>query len=161
MEVRVNCEQNSLLYLVRPRRTGACHTKDAEGATRPSCYYRKVTWTPQEKSEAPVTEVISKCTTLEPLWCTDAPGVKRVSNQLAKSSLRYSSGKKGDRVCVGIELCQKRAYISVYSECAYTYLSTYLLSEVVRLERRTHCPLCMFGACSDTRREDWIFLEKL
>ena len=67
VEVRVNCEQNSLLYLVRPRRTGACHTKDAEGATRPSCYYRKVTWTPQEKSEAPVTEVISKCTTLEPL----------------------------------------------------------------------------------------------
>lgn len=127
VEVRVNCEQNSLLYLVRPRRTGACHTKDAEGATRPSCYYRKVTWTPQEKSEAPVTEVISKCTTLEPLWCTDAPEVKRVSNQLAKSSLKYSSGKKGDligaRVCVGIELCQK--YISVYSESVYTYLSIF------------------------------------
>merc|ERR1719166_742268 len=41
-EVRVNCEQNSLLYLVRPRATGACHTRTACGATRPSCYYRKL-----------------------------------------------------------------------------------------------------------------------
>lgn len=29
--VLVNCEQNSLLYLVRPRRTGACHTRDHRG----------------------------------------------------------------------------------------------------------------------------------
>merc|ERR1719330_425027 len=42
VEVRVNCEQNSLLYLVRPRRTGACHTRDASGLTRVSCYYRKL-----------------------------------------------------------------------------------------------------------------------
>ena len=42
MEVRVNCEQNSLLYLVRPRRTGACHTKGPDGVSRPSCYYRRV-----------------------------------------------------------------------------------------------------------------------
>lgn len=42
LEVRVNCEQNSLLYLVRPRRTGACHTKDASGASRRSCYYRRL-----------------------------------------------------------------------------------------------------------------------
>ena len=27
IEIRVNCEQNSLLYLVRPRGEGACHTK--------------------------------------------------------------------------------------------------------------------------------------
>ncbi|KAH8063288.1 phosphoribosyl-ATP diphosphatase [Aureococcus anophagefferens] len=39
-EVRVNCEQNSLLYLVKPRRTGACHTKDEKGRSRVSCYYR-------------------------------------------------------------------------------------------------------------------------
>ena len=39
-EVRVNCEQNSLLYLVKPRRTGACHTKDERGRSRVSCYYR-------------------------------------------------------------------------------------------------------------------------
>jgi phosphoribosyl-AMP cyclohydrolase len=43
VEVRVNCEQNSLLYRVRPRGGGACHTKDAEGNTRPTCYYRRVT----------------------------------------------------------------------------------------------------------------------
>jgi phosphoribosyl-AMP cyclohydrolase len=40
VEVRVNCEQNSLLYLVRPAKGGACHTKDAAGATRRNCYYR-------------------------------------------------------------------------------------------------------------------------
>merc|ERR1712056_174116 len=42
VEVRCNCEQNSLLYLVRPRRAGACHTRDASGSTRPSCYYRRL-----------------------------------------------------------------------------------------------------------------------
>jgi len=42
LEVRVNCEQNSLLYLVRPRGKGMCHTKDANGVTRTSCYYRKL-----------------------------------------------------------------------------------------------------------------------
>ncbi len=40
-EVRVNCEQNSLLYLVRPE-GGVCHTKDSTGSTRNRCYYRKV-----------------------------------------------------------------------------------------------------------------------
>jgi phosphoribosyl-AMP cyclohydrolase len=42
VEVRVNCEQNSMLYLVRPRRRGACHTKDEQGNTRTSCYYRRI-----------------------------------------------------------------------------------------------------------------------
>lgn len=42
VEIRVNCEQNSLLYLVRPTRTGACHTRDSAGNTRPSCYYRRI-----------------------------------------------------------------------------------------------------------------------
>ena len=42
VDVRVNCEQNSLLYRVRPR-AGVCHTKDpATGKTRPGCYYRKL-----------------------------------------------------------------------------------------------------------------------
>lgn len=41
VEVRTNCEQNSLLYRVRPR-GGVCHTKDAEGRTRPTCYYRRL-----------------------------------------------------------------------------------------------------------------------
>jgi phosphoribosyl-AMP cyclohydrolase len=42
VEVRVNCEQNSLLYLVEPLGKGACHTKDAAGRTRTSCYYRRI-----------------------------------------------------------------------------------------------------------------------
>ncbi len=39
VEVRVNCEQNSLLYRVRLR-GGACHTRDASATARRSCYYR-------------------------------------------------------------------------------------------------------------------------
>jgi phosphoribosyl-AMP cyclohydrolase len=42
VEVRVNCEQNSLLYLVRPVRGGVCHTVDENGATRSTCFYRRV-----------------------------------------------------------------------------------------------------------------------
>ncbi len=42
VEVRVNCEQNSLLYLVRPRGDGACHTKDSSGKARSTCYYRRL-----------------------------------------------------------------------------------------------------------------------
>ena len=42
VELRVNCEQNSLLYLVRPVGKGACHVKDAAGATRTGCYYRRI-----------------------------------------------------------------------------------------------------------------------
>jgi phosphoribosyl-AMP cyclohydrolase len=41
-DVLINCEQNSLLFKVTPRRKGACHTKDAAGNTRVSCYYRRV-----------------------------------------------------------------------------------------------------------------------
>ena len=42
VEVRVNCEQNSLLYLVRMLGGGVCHTKDAQGHTRKTCYYRSL-----------------------------------------------------------------------------------------------------------------------
>lgn len=42
VEVAVNCEQNSLIYKVRKAGTGVCHTKNAEGQTRPTCYYRSV-----------------------------------------------------------------------------------------------------------------------
>lgn len=41
VEVRVNCEQNSLLYSVRPRRGGICHTKNAAGQPR-NCFYRRL-----------------------------------------------------------------------------------------------------------------------
>ncbi len=41
VEVRVNCEQNSLLYRVRPRRGGICHTRNRAGQPR-NCYYRRL-----------------------------------------------------------------------------------------------------------------------
>ena len=40
--VRVNCEQNSLLYIVQPRKGGVCHTKEGSGKTRETCYYRQL-----------------------------------------------------------------------------------------------------------------------
>jgi phosphoribosyl-AMP cyclohydrolase len=51
-EVRINCEQNSLLYIVSLLGEGACHSKDATGRARTSCYYRRVlsTVTPLEFS---------------------------------------------------------------------------------------------------------------
>jgi phosphoribosyl-AMP cyclohydrolase len=41
IDVYVNCEQNSLVYIVRPRRGGICHTKNQYGKPR-NCYYRKI-----------------------------------------------------------------------------------------------------------------------
>lgn len=41
LEVRVNCEQNSLVYIVRPRAGGICHTKNRAGEPR-NCYYRRI-----------------------------------------------------------------------------------------------------------------------
>jgi len=41
VEAYVNCEQNSLLFLVRPNRGGICHTKNGKGEPR-NCYYRKI-----------------------------------------------------------------------------------------------------------------------
>ena len=41
VEVRVNCEQNSLLFLVRPRRGGICHTRNSSGQPR-DCFYRRL-----------------------------------------------------------------------------------------------------------------------
>ena len=41
VEVRVNCEQNSILYRVRPKGQGACHVKDEQGIARKGCYYRR------------------------------------------------------------------------------------------------------------------------
>lgn len=46
LAVLVNCEQNSLVYRVRPERGGICHTKNESGAPR-NCYYRSLdfaTW---------------------------------------------------------------------------------------------------------------------
>ncbi|MFW6157853.1 MAG: phosphoribosyl-AMP cyclohydrolase [Planctomycetota bacterium] len=41
VEVRVNCEQNSLLYRVRPRAGGICHTRNRDGKPR-NCFYRRI-----------------------------------------------------------------------------------------------------------------------
>ena len=41
LEAYVNCEQNSLLYIVRPCRGGICHTKSVDGHPR-NCYYRRI-----------------------------------------------------------------------------------------------------------------------
>ncbi len=42
VEVRVNCEQNSLLYRVRLAGKGSCHTKGQDGRPRLGCYYRRL-----------------------------------------------------------------------------------------------------------------------
>lgn len=41
LDVLVNCEQNSLVYRVRPNAGGICHTKNQAGEPR-NCYYRRV-----------------------------------------------------------------------------------------------------------------------
>lgn len=41
VEVRVNCEQNALLFRVRPRGGGICHTFNREGKPR-NCFYRRL-----------------------------------------------------------------------------------------------------------------------
>ncbi|MBN2625540.1 MAG: phosphoribosyl-AMP cyclohydrolase [Spirochaetales bacterium] len=40
-EIRVNCEQNSLLYIVRPEKGKICHTRNSKGQAR-NCYYRRL-----------------------------------------------------------------------------------------------------------------------
>jgi phosphoribosyl-AMP cyclohydrolase len=42
VDIRVNCEQNSLLYLVRRTTGGACHTLLPSGSARPGCFYRTI-----------------------------------------------------------------------------------------------------------------------
>ena len=43
VEIRVNCEQNSILYKVEPQGKGSCHTKNDNGEAREGCYYRRIT----------------------------------------------------------------------------------------------------------------------
>jgi phosphoribosyl-AMP cyclohydrolase len=42
-EIRINCEQNSLLFLVTPEGKGACHAKKTDGTPHTTCYYRRIT----------------------------------------------------------------------------------------------------------------------
>ncbi len=41
-EIRINCEQNSLIYMVTPQGLGACHAKKKDGIAHTSCYYRSI-----------------------------------------------------------------------------------------------------------------------
>ncbi len=41
VDVYVNCEQNSLVYRVRPKGEGICHTCNSVGRAR-DCYYRRL-----------------------------------------------------------------------------------------------------------------------
>jgi len=42
VEVRVDCDDDTLLYRVEPQGAGACHTKNQAGKARKSCFYRTV-----------------------------------------------------------------------------------------------------------------------
>lgn len=42
VEIRINCEENSLLYLVSPEGSGACHTTNSSGQHRQTCFYRQI-----------------------------------------------------------------------------------------------------------------------
>ena len=42
VEIRINCEQNSLLYLVEPQGHGACHALKENGMPHTTCYYRRI-----------------------------------------------------------------------------------------------------------------------
>lgn len=42
-DILINCEQNSLVYLVTPQGKGACHAKNSGGNPYESCYYRRIT----------------------------------------------------------------------------------------------------------------------
>lgn len=42
VDILVNCEQNSIVYKVRLKGKGSCHTKNQKGEARYGCYYRRI-----------------------------------------------------------------------------------------------------------------------
>ena len=42
-EIRLDCDLDAILYLVTPQGSGVCHTRNAQGVTRASCFYRALT----------------------------------------------------------------------------------------------------------------------
>lgn len=41
-EIRLDCDQDALLYLVTPLGGGVCHTLGRDGKHRPTCFYRSL-----------------------------------------------------------------------------------------------------------------------
>lgn len=41
-EIRVDCDQDAIVYQVHRKGSGSCHTKNSKGETRTSCFYRKI-----------------------------------------------------------------------------------------------------------------------
>ena len=41
-KIKINCEQNSLLFFVKKNKHGICHTLDSHGKNRISCFYREI-----------------------------------------------------------------------------------------------------------------------
>ena len=41
-DILINCEQNSIVYKVKLKGKGSCHTKNENGIPRYGCYYRKI-----------------------------------------------------------------------------------------------------------------------
>jgi len=42
IEIRINCEQNSLLFLVTQEGQGACHATKPDGTPQETCFYRRI-----------------------------------------------------------------------------------------------------------------------
>jgi phosphoribosyl-AMP cyclohydrolase len=42
IEIRINCEQNSLLYMVTQEGKGACHAYKPDGTPLETCFYRRI-----------------------------------------------------------------------------------------------------------------------
>jgi len=42
IEIRINCEQNSLLYMVTREGQGACHALKPDGTSQETCFYRRI-----------------------------------------------------------------------------------------------------------------------
>ena len=53
VEIRVDCDQDALVYRVQLEGAGACHTKNALGNPRRSCFYRTVTHTGDLRFDPP------------------------------------------------------------------------------------------------------------
>ena len=41
VSVRIDCDQDAILYQVKLAGSGVCHTRNEEGNTRKSCFYRR------------------------------------------------------------------------------------------------------------------------